>query len=82
MSQMVIMRPDDGTGATVTGEPRKLGEFTSKSDVCPECDGHIFVQWEVEVSNPLLIGGKGIAMYMRCKGCTYQSPMAARSLNK
>jgi hypothetical protein len=79
-AHVVIQRLSD-TWARTVGDPRVLKPSDMAPAVCPRCKIHPMTAMEVDVENEYLIGGKGIAVYMRCP-CGYESEMGARTTAK
>jgi hypothetical protein len=76
---VVVQRPSD-TWAKTVGEPRVQVDPTPLT--CPSCHRReCMLLTQVDVENEYLIGGKGVAIYVRCTGCGYQpSEMSARTI--
>lgn len=63
----------------VRGVPRVGDRVTQE---CPNCHCRTLFWIEVDVVNPLLIGGKGLGNYMGCAACPWASPMLMAAVGR
>lgn len=49
------------------------GEIDGVPNECPNC-GAWLCEVQVEMENPLLVGGVGVAHYLGCPACPFASP--------
>jgi hypothetical protein len=79
-NDIVVQRETD-TWARVIGTPIKVSGVTVPQgrSGCPACAGKTLAMYQVAVENDYLRSGKGIASYVKCSGCSWQSEMVVRN---
>ena len=72
-----------GSAGQVTGVPvwKRADINSDVPHECPNCGAHL-CEIEVEMSNSLLMGGRGICHYHGCPACPFASPAVVVALTE